>query len=120
MMGSVPKAIPPCLTLGHDILISYPQTSRHSSRRLSTARYSSSVDPATFGMMAQGNFDKKGIFSLINRSTPTLARPIELSMPDGVSTIRGISFPGRGFRVTALVNKAPMTEKSMSFSYSLP
>src|SRR5262249_5741162 len=43
---------------------------------------------------------------------PSLSRPMALSMPDGVSTVRGGGLPIRGCLVTVLGTMPPSLEKS--------
>ncbi len=47
-------------------------------------------------------------------------RPIELSIPEAVSAIRGVARPERGSRITVLVTKAPSSETGKNRSSSLP
>ena len=94
---STPNSIPPAFTFGHDIFISYPTIFEDtSSVNSNTSQYSSSVLPAIFMMIGVLSSSYKGIIFLMYASTPIFANPIELSMPDGVSTIRGGGFPSRG------------------------
>ena len=51
-------------------------------------------------------------------SMPSLSRPIELSMPAGVSTVRQGALPARGLRVTVLGRMPPSRERSTSPSIS--
>ena len=48
IFGSPPKAMPPFLTFGHEMLISIASTRGASSRMRVTSAYSSTVSPQTF------------------------------------------------------------------------
>ena len=52
--------------------------------------------------------------------TPGFGNPIELSIPDGVSTVRGVGFPRLRRGVTVLVTNAPNRARSMTGAYSRP
>src|SRR4051812_8402454 len=69
-------------------------------------------------MTGQGIFSSCGTFSARNRSSPTFASPIALSIPARVSTIRVGSLPARSSRVMDLVTNAPSLERSMKSAYS--
>jgi hypothetical protein len=49
-----------------------------------------------------------------------LARPMALSMPAEVSTVRGGALPLRGSSVMDLVNRPPIRAKSSRSVYSVP
>ena len=51
---------------------------------------------------------------------PGPCRPIELSMPLGVSAIRGVGRPERGRSCTDLVTTAPIAVRSTNGSSSRP
>jgi len=51
---------------------------------------------------------------------PGPCRPIELSIPLGVSAIRGVGRPARGLAITDLVTMAPILETSMNCASSRP
>jgi len=61
-----------------------------------------------------------GSFSEMKRRRPTFSRPIELSMPLGVSAMRTGALPTRGSRVTVLVITPPSRATSMTCAYSSP
>ena len=50
-------------------------------------------------------------FSL-SAATPGFCKPMEFSMPDGVSAIRGLAFPCQPFKETPFVVTAPKSEMS--------
>ncbi len=51
---------------------------------------------------------------------PGPCRPIEFSMPLGVSAIRGVGRPDRGPSITDLVTMAPILDTSMNWASSRP
>ena len=53
-------------------------------------------------------------------STPGFCRPIELSMPAGVSVTRGGGLPIRGLSVVPLEQIAPRRWTSTTSPYSIP
>src|SRR3972149_4153032 len=53
-------------------------------------------------------------------STPGFCRPIELSIPEGVSEVRGGELPSLGSRVSDLVMRAPRRRRSKKGAYSCP
>jgi hypothetical protein len=55
-----------------------------------------------------------------NPSSPTLARPMELSMPAQYSAARSAGLPPRGSGVTALVTRPPRPSRSTIPSISCP
>src|SRR5438874_1301738 len=71
------------------------------------------VWPATLTNAGTFNLASTGSFSATNRSRPTFARPMALSMPPAVSTMRAGALPFRSRTVTLLVVNAPSWFKSM-------
>src|SRR6185436_15870998 len=69
-------------------------------------------------MTGHGILSSCGTFSARNRSSPTFASPIALSIPARVSTILAGSFPLRSSRVIDLVTNAPSFDRSMKSPYS--
>ena len=53
-------------------------------------------------------------------STPGFWRPIELSIPAGVSVTRGVGLPMRGLSVVPLQQMAPSRSTSTTSPYSMP
>ena len=53
-------------------------------------------------------------------STPGFWRPIELSIPPGVSVTRGVTLPIRGLSVVPLQQIAPSRSTSTTSPYSIP
>ena len=82
--GSLPKATPPSLTFGQEMLISIASISE-SSKRLVTRSYSSIVDPETLAMKRVSAKSSPGRISSTTLSTPGFCSPIAFSMPSGVS-----------------------------------
>ena len=117
--GSVPNARAPCFTLGQLILISRKEMASSVSF-LTTFKYSSSVCPQTLTPIVAPDFFKKGRSLARNLSTPGFSRPIALSIPEGVSAIRGDGLPSHGTSETPLVTTAPSLEISMKSEYSSP
>ena len=68
--GSCPKAIPPSLTFGQEILISSISTLGSSARRSTTSRYSSVEWPHTLTMTFVSYFSKNGRSLFEKRSMP--------------------------------------------------
>ena len=111
--GSLPKRMPPSLTLGHEIFISSAATSGTASSRRTISAYSSTVPPKKFAMQGVSTVRRNGVLPAMNASMPTFCRPIALSMPAGVSTMRGVGLPARGCNDRPLVTMAPMLCRSM-------
>ena len=118
--GSIPKAIPPFLTLGQEMLTSIPLTVFSLLNCLASSAYSSTVSPAMLTMAGISSFARKGSAVFKKASNPSFCRPIELIMPEGVSTIRGGGFPSLAIRVTLLVMIPPSLFRSKKSAYSLP
>ena len=53
-------------------------------------------------------------------STPGFCRPIELSIPAGVSVTRGVGLPIRGLSVVPLQQIPPSRSTSTTSPYSIP
>lgn len=78
ILGSCPKAIPPCSTFGQEILISNIATSC-SDRRSTTCRYSSTVFPHTLTIIFVSNCFKKGISRSKKHQSLDFASQLHLS-----------------------------------------
>ena len=106
--GSVPKLMPPPWTFGQLILTSNHPIASSSSSFSTTSTYSPTEKPETFAITG---FEKTrrifGSSSEITRSTPGFCSPTALSIPAGVSAIRGVGFPKRGSAVVPLKLKVP-------------
>ncbi len=53
-------------------------------------------------------------------ATPGFCNPIEFSMPDGVSQMRGVALPSQPLRETPFVVTAPSRATSTNAAYSIP
>ena len=84
---------------------------RSSSRRRAPTRSRST---------GHGSSRHIGAFSRRTPATPGFGKPIELSMPAGVSTVRGVGLPSRASGVTVLVTMAPSRLRSTRSRYSSP
>ena len=105
--GDTPKARPPFSVLGQDRLSSSAARPVAPLRRRDTATYSSCVSPNTLAMTTVPQPRSAGSFSARNASTPMFARPMALSIPDGVSQVRGGALPRRGRSDSPLVTNPP-------------
>ena len=84
-------------TFGHDRFSSSPASpARSADACAAIATNSSSVLPAMLPMIAVGSVRRYGRWWAMKWSMPSLSRPMALSMPDGVSTVRGGGLPARG------------------------
>jgi hypothetical protein len=80
------------------MLISTPATPSAWSTMRVTSAYSSTVSPQTLTSTAVSYARSTGRTFSTKARTPTPCRPIALSSPDGVSTMRGVAQPSRGAR----------------------
>ena len=94
--ASVPIEMQPDSTFGHDTFSSTATTAGCAPIRATAAAYSSGDHPPTLAMMGTPSSASRGRSSSAKRSSPGFARPIEFTIPDGVSAIRGGGFPSRG------------------------
>ena len=118
--GSVPNSMPPALMFGHETFISSASTPSRRSSPAPQATYSSKVVPKKFTSTRVPHCRRYGSFSRSKPSTPTFSRPIELSMPDAVSQMRGVALPKRGVGEIPLVTRPPSARRSVSPSNSRP
>ena len=88
-------------------------------RRASSA-YSATLPPAMLTTARASCSASQGRSCARNASTPGFCRPIELSMPLGVSAIRGVGRPARGRSVTDLVTTAPSVDTGANGCSSRP
>ena len=113
--GSQAKTRPRLATLGQEMLTSTPTTASKASlaaqrrpRRRRTRRSCCRRSrPAT---RAPACLSQARSLST-NASMPGPCRPIELSIPAGVSAIRGVPRPDRGSAMTDLVTNAPSSRR---------
>ena len=107
-------------TFGQEIFTSsadIPATPR--SRRARDAN-SSAVSPAIETMTRAFCSTNHARSFVKNASIPGPCSPIELSIPLGVSAMRGVARPARGLVMIDLVTIAPMSRKSKNCASSLP
>ena len=118
--GSQAKTIPRFSTLGQEILTSsalIPETDRTFRARVA---YSSTVSPAMETITRDFCSTSHGTSFARKASIPGPCNPIELSMPDGVSAIRGVGLPYRGLFITDFVTTAPISRSAKNCDNSLP
>ena len=85
-----------------------------------TSPNSSAVLPAIETSTRAPTDSSHGRSSAAKASMPGPCRPMELSMPDAVSAIRGVPRPERGSRITVLVTNAPSSETGKNRCSSRP
>ena len=115
-----PNWIPPSLMFGHEMFSSMAPTPSASERMRDTSTYSSSVTPHTLTITTACRSRSFGSRSRTNRCTPMPWSPMALSMPAGVSTMRGGGCPSRSVRNKPFTATAPSVERSTTRSYSRP
>ena len=99
IFGSPPKAIPPFLTLGQEMLISSAATPGRvagDARDLGVLLHGVAADVDDDRGVVAG--EARAARRATNARTPTPCRPMAFSRPDGVSTMRGVAQPSRGSR----------------------
>src|SRR6266511_3512816 len=99
--------MPPSLMFGHEMFSSMAATPSQSESIRDTSAYSSSDVPQTLTMTRAPSSRSRGSFSRTNRWTPIPCKPIALSMPDGVSAMRGGTWPSRSVKNSPLTT-APL------------
>src|SRR5450631_4187410 len=121
--GSQAKTSPRLATSGQEMLTSTPTTASNAgdSRR---AAATSANSPAVFPAMETSTRAPTDLSHTrspeANSAIPGPCRPIELSIPLGVSAIRGVPRPDRGSASTVLVTKAPSSAMSKKRCSSRP
>ena len=107
-------------TFGQEIFTSSPPIPSTSFRMRASSPNSSTLFPAIetivvtlFSRSQAKSFSKK-------LSMPGPCNPIELSMPLGVSAMRGVARPDRAFFIMLLVTTAPRVVKSPNWASSFP
>ncbi len=111
--GSAPKCMPPRATLGQDTFSSMPATPGAASSTAAICAYSSIVSPAMLAITIAPRSRNRGRRSRTNTSIPGFSRPMELSIPQGVSAMRGGLLPARGRSVVPFTHTAPTISGSM-------
>ena len=118
--GSHAKTRPRFSTLGQEIFTSIaliPETERNLRARV---EYSSTVSPAIETMILDRCSIRNGMSLAMNASIPGPCNPMELSIPLGVSAIRGVGRPVLAFIITDLVTTPPISLKSKNCDSSRP
>ncbi len=85
--GSAPKSTP-WLTFGQEIFNSSAAIPATAFSRSAISTNSSCVRPAMLTMIGTPSVERYGMWWATNASSPSLSKPIELSMPAGVSSVR--------------------------------
>ena len=118
--GLQAKTCPRDSTFGQEMFTSSPSTPSTFARIRASSPNSSTLLPAIETMVVTlfarnhaKSFSKKD-------SMPGPCKPIELSMPLGVSAIRGVALPERGAIMMLLVTTAPSVDTSPNCASSLP
>ena len=107
-------------TFGQEMFTSIAETPRAMRRRAASFAYSSTEPPAIETIVRAPRSASQARSCSMNRSMPGPCSPIELSMPLGVSAMRGVGRPDRGWSITLLVTIAPMDVMSKNWSSSRP
>ena len=111
--GSQPKFFPPAWTLGQEMLTSKMAawSTAFSFRQFSA--YSSRVKPPTLAITGPWKISAmRGTSSRMTASMPGFWRPTALSIPPGVSAMRGWGLPSRGAAVVPFQEKEPRMSRS--------
>ena len=118
--GSHAKTKPRFSTLGQEMLTSIalmPDTERNLRARV---EYSSTVSPAIETIIRAFCSVRYGISFAMKASIPGPCSPIELSIPLGVSAMRGVARPGRTLDITDLVTIPPISRNGKNCANSRP
>jgi hypothetical protein len=117
--ASVPRSTP-WLTLGHDTFSSRAAIPATPSSRAARATNSSTFAPAMLTITGAPQPSSQGSCFARKASTPSLSRPIELSRPAAVSTVRQGTLPCRGCGVIVLGTMPPRRRRSTKPTISRP
>ena len=117
---SVAKTSPRFSTFGQEILTSTAEIPGVDRILRARIEYSSMVSPAIETITRDPCESNHGTSLARNASIPGPCRPIELSIPDGVSAIRGVGRPCRGLFITDLVTTAPISFSGKNCANSFP
>ena len=118
--GSHAKTSPRFSTFGQEILTSIalmPDTERSFRARV---EYSSTVSPAIETITRAFCSTRYGTSFARKASIPGPCKPIEFSIPLGVSAIRGVGRPARALDITDLVTTPPMSFNGKNCANSRP
>ena len=110
----------PWLTFGQETLSSSAATPGTASSRAARATNSSIVAPAMLTITGAPQSSSQGSWVTRKASTPSLSRPMELSSPAAVSTVRQGTLPRRGCGVIVLGTTPPSRRRSTSPAISRP
>ena len=122
-IGSQAKTRPRLATLGQEMLTSTPTTASKASlarRVAATSANSPLVLPAMETRVRAPACLSQARSLSTNAEMPGPWSPIELSIPAGVSAIRGVPRPDRGSAITDLVTNAPSSRMSKNRASSRP
>ena len=114
------KTWPRSSTLGHEMLTSIAETPSALRSRWARRWYSSTLPPAIDTTARAPRSRSQARSWSMKASMPGPCSPIELSMPLGVSAIRGVARPDRGRSMIDLVTTAPIAVRSRNGSSSRP
>ncbi len=120
MPGSAANSSPRVSTFGQERFSSSRWTASSAASRSATRANSSALRPTTLTATRAPASRRNWRSVLQNCSTPGFWRPMALSIPDGVSAIRGVGRPRRGSRLTDLVTTPPMPARSRKAAISRP
>ena len=118
--ASCPNSMPPRCAFGLLMFSSSAATPSTPSSAAAHSPYSSALLPRMLTMTGTFHRAHVGASSRRSLSMPTFCRPMELSIPAGVSSMRCVGEPERGRSVVVLLTIAPRRLMSMSFAYSMP
>ena len=107
-------------TLGQEIFTSTALIPGTALNLLANTPYSSTVSPAIETIIFAEFATNHGISFSKNASIPGPCRPIELSMPLGVSAILGVARPVRALVIIDLVTIAPISVSEKNCDNSCP
>src|SRR6266542_2952510 len=118
--GSQAKTWPLSSTFGQEIFTSMAVTPAASDSRAASSAYSSTLPPAMDTTARAPRDSSQGRSRWRKASIPGPCRPIEFSIPLGVSAILGVGLPARGATITDLVTTAPILATSKNWASSRP
>ena len=118
--GSQAKTRPRFSTFGQLMLTSTALRPETDLNLRASVAYSSIVSPAIETITRAFCSSSQGTSLARKESIPGPCNPIELSIPDGVSAMRGVGRPWRGLVITDLVTTAPISFNAKNWASSLP
>ena len=114
--ASCPNSMPPCCAFGLLTFNSMPAMPAIPSSASAQAAYSPTLLPRMLTMTGTFQRAQTGARSRSSLRMPMFCRPIELSMPAGVSSMRRAGLPARGCNVVVLLTIAPRRWMSINFA----